>query len=153
MCTGSSAVLTASGGGTYLWNTGATTAAITINTAGTYAVTIRNGTGCKRLNKTVTSSTCKEGEQPETWQHLSIAPNPFSTYAVIDFMSNSTGRTNIKLYGIDGKQVATLYNANTPAGETYQVTLDRANLPNGMYFVKMTNANGETMLQKAMINR
>jgi len=57
------------------------------------------------------------------------------------------------VYSIDGKQVATLYKANTQAGEIYQVTLDGANLPNGMYFVEMTNANGKKTLVKAMLSR
>jgi hypothetical protein len=43
-CVGGSVVLTASGGGTYLWSTSATTAAITVTAAGTYVVTITNGT-------------------------------------------------------------------------------------------------------------
>jgi parallel beta-helix repeat protein len=84
---------------------------------------------------------------------LSVLPNPFADKAIVEFTVNVSGNTTVNVYSIDGKQVATLYNANTQAGETYQVTLDGANLPSGMYFVKMTNANGETMLQKAMINR
>ncbi|MBK9462345.1 MAG: T9SS type A sorting domain-containing protein [Sphingobacteriales bacterium] len=84
---------------------------------------------------------------------LSVMPNPFADKAIVEFSVNVSGNTTVNVYSIDGKQVATLYNANTQAGETYQVTLDGANLPSGMYFVKMTNANGETMLQKVMINR
>jgi len=44
-----SLTLTASGGGTYLWNTtggSATTAAITATTSGTYAVTVTSAAGC-----------------------------------------------------------------------------------------------------------
>ena len=44
--TGSTATLTASGGNTYLWSTGATTATINVATAGTYSVTATRGTGC-----------------------------------------------------------------------------------------------------------
>ncbi|MBK9461025.1 MAG: T9SS type A sorting domain-containing protein [Sphingobacteriales bacterium] len=84
---------------------------------------------------------------------LSVMPNPFADKAIVEFTVNVSGNTTVNVYSIDGKQVATLYNATTQAGETYQVTLDGANLPSGMYFVKMTNANGETMLQKAMISR
>jgi hypothetical protein len=151
-CTGGSAVLTATGGLNYVWSTSATTPAITVTTAGTYVVTITNGLGCKRVSKTVTTTTCKNTTvtMPET---LLVTPNPFAARATIEFMTNSNGHTSINVYSIEGKQVATLYNANTQAGEIYQVTLDGANLPRGMYFVKMTNANGETMLQKAMINR
>ncbi len=84
---------------------------------------------------------------------LNVMPNPFADKAIVEFSANVSGNTTVNLYNIDGKQLATLYNATTQAGETYQVILDRANLPNGMYFVEMTNANGKKMLQKAMINR
>lgn len=48
ICSGSSTTLTASGGGTYSWNTGATTAAITVSPAvtTTYTVTATNAVGC-----------------------------------------------------------------------------------------------------------
>ncbi len=45
LCLGSNVTLTASGGGTYLWNTGANTNAILVSTAGTYTVTVTNN-GC-----------------------------------------------------------------------------------------------------------
>ena len=152
-CASASAVLTASGGGTYAWNTGATSAAITITTAGTYVVTITNGTACKRVSKTVTTTACKETDLfAQMQQNLSVTPNPFAERATIEFMTNSTGHTSIKVYSMEGKEVAMLYNANTQAGEIYQVTLDGSNLPSGMYFVEMTNANGKKMLVKAMIS-
>jgi trimeric autotransporter adhesin len=45
-CTGDSTVLTASGTGAYLWSTGATSAAITVTTAGVYKVKVTNAAGC-----------------------------------------------------------------------------------------------------------
>ncbi|MBK8626914.1 MAG: hypothetical protein IPN86_15510 [Saprospiraceae bacterium] len=45
ICAGATATLTASGGGTYAWSTGATTASITASTAGAYTVTVTNA-GC-----------------------------------------------------------------------------------------------------------
>ena len=47
-CTGSSSVLTASGGISYAWSTGATTAAITVNPGlnTTYTVTVTDANGC-----------------------------------------------------------------------------------------------------------
>jgi len=42
-CAGNNVTLTAGGGSSYLWNTGATTAAITINTSGTYFCIVSNG--------------------------------------------------------------------------------------------------------------
>ncbi len=45
-CVGDSTVLTASGGATYAWSTGAASAGITARTAGTYKVTVTNAGGC-----------------------------------------------------------------------------------------------------------
>ncbi|MEY4927182.1 MAG: hypothetical protein RI894_1618 [Bacteroidota bacterium] len=49
--------LTASGGGTYLWNTSATTASISAASSGTYTVTVTNTAGCT-ATKTVTVDCC-----------------------------------------------------------------------------------------------
>jgi hypothetical protein len=55
MCTGGSVNLTASGGGTYRWSTGVTTATLSnITAAGTYSVTVTNGTCTATASKVVT---------------------------------------------------------------------------------------------------
>jgi uncharacterized repeat protein (TIGR01451 family) len=57
ICAGQSTTLTASGGGTYLWNTGDTNAVITVSPAGTtnYTVTVTSAGGCTNsTNVTVT---------------------------------------------------------------------------------------------------
>jgi len=46
LCAGSSVTLTASGADTYLWSNGATTASITVTTAGSYTVTGTSTAGC-----------------------------------------------------------------------------------------------------------
>ena len=46
ICNGATATLTASGGTSYSWSSGETTAAITKGTAGTYTVTVTNANGC-----------------------------------------------------------------------------------------------------------
>lgn len=52
ICAGGSTTLTASGGGTYLWNTGATTAPIIVSPASTtsYSVTVTNASGCTAIS-------------------------------------------------------------------------------------------------------
>jgi len=46
ICNGATATLTASGGTSYIWSSGETTAAITKGTAGTFTVTVTNANGC-----------------------------------------------------------------------------------------------------------
>lgn len=43
ICSGQATLLTASGGGTYRWNTGETTASISVSVAGPYSVTVSSG--------------------------------------------------------------------------------------------------------------
>jgi hypothetical protein len=45
-CAGASTTLTAAGGSTYAWSTGASIAATTITAAGTYTVSVANASGC-----------------------------------------------------------------------------------------------------------
>ncbi len=53
-CTGSSTTLTAAAGyASYLWSTGSTSSSITVNTAGTYTVTVTDNNGCSGSNSIV----------------------------------------------------------------------------------------------------
>jgi len=45
-CTGGSVTLTSSAANSYLWSTGATTQSISVNTSGSYSVTVANASGC-----------------------------------------------------------------------------------------------------------
>ena len=59
LCEGETATLTASGAQTYAWNTGVNSAAITVNTSGTYTVTGYDGYHCPgTASKTVTVTSC-----------------------------------------------------------------------------------------------
>ncbi|HOS48585.1 MAG TPA: gliding motility-associated C-terminal domain-containing protein [Bacteroidia bacterium] len=52
-CTGNNVTLTASGGSSYLWSTGATTAAISPSTSNTYTVTVTNSCGSSTASQQV----------------------------------------------------------------------------------------------------
>jgi hypothetical protein len=53
ICQGESVLLTASGGTTFLWSTGATTSSIAVSEAGTYEATVSNGTCSATSNSLV----------------------------------------------------------------------------------------------------
>ncbi|MGZ4042940.1 MAG: T9SS type B sorting domain-containing protein [Bacteroidia bacterium] len=57
ICAGDSVVLTASGGSTYLWSTGASSPAITVSAAGTYTVTATNSCGSLSATTTINVNT------------------------------------------------------------------------------------------------
>ncbi|HSY49453.1 MAG TPA: hypothetical protein VLC46_11620 [Thermoanaerobaculia bacterium] len=53
-CAGGSVTLTASSGQSYLWSTGATTQAITVNSGGNYRVTVTGANGCSATSSPTT---------------------------------------------------------------------------------------------------
>ena len=54
LCPGGSVVLSANSGNSYQWSNGATTQTITVNTNGTFTVTVTNGTNCSAVSTPVT---------------------------------------------------------------------------------------------------
>jgi hypothetical protein len=56
-CNGSSVVLTANAGSSYVWSTGATTQNITVNASGNYFVTISNVAGCSTVSNEIQVTT------------------------------------------------------------------------------------------------
>ncbi len=52
-CAGGSVMLSASGGTSYLWSTGATTSSITVSTSGSYSATVTDANGCSATTATV----------------------------------------------------------------------------------------------------
>ncbi|WP_148289444.1 beta strand repeat-containing protein [Fibrella aestuarina] len=120
ICAGQTVTLTANGGTSYRWSTGATTASIPVTTAGTYSVTATNASGCTAvaqgtvtvnplptptLSSTVicagqtatltatggTSYTLSPGNLSNTTGTFTIAPAATTTYTVV--VSNASGCT------------------------------------------------------------
>jgi gliding motility-associated-like protein len=57
-CSNTSITLTATGGGSYVWSTGSTTSSITVNTPGTFPVTVTGANGCtSTASQTITQNT------------------------------------------------------------------------------------------------
>lgn len=84
LCTGDSAILTSSGGLSYLWNTGDTTQTITVFTTGQYQVLVNDTNGCVSPSELLTV-TAYDNPQPE------IIVNGSITFCNGDSVLLSTG--------------------------------------------------------------
>ena len=108
VCQGQPASLTASGGGSYLWNTGATSALVSATATGPYAVTVTGADGC---SATATASVTINPLPAPTIVGLSAAycqnAGPFP------LMGSPTGG----LFTVDGTPTTTLTPSSLSVGQ------------------------------------
>ncbi|MGI4866625.1 MAG: choice-of-anchor D domain-containing protein [Janthinobacterium lividum] len=118
LCQGGTLVLTASGAAAYRWSTGATTASITVQAAGQYAVVGSSATGCAGSSVAITVSASPTPPRP------TITAAPGSTGTVLT-SSSATGNqwylNNVLIAGATGPTY-TVANATQQGSYTVVVT-------------------------------
>ncbi len=131
ICAGSAATLAASGGGTYSWDTGPVSSAITVNPLSntTYTVTVTSGAGCTAV----------------ATQAITVNPLPAITTLV---QNASCGSSN-------GTVTATVSNGSAPytySWDNGQASQTDTALSAGTYTVTVTNVNGCSQNATAVIS-
>ena len=112
-CPGSYTTLTATGGDTYQWSTGATTPSINVNTAGTYTVTVTTNNGCSGS----TSVTVIQNQV----SNVNISGNTVICSGIGTTLTASSGINYLWSTGETSQSI----NANIPG--TYSVTVTNSN--------------------------
>ena len=70
-------------------------------------------------------------------QLLQNAPNPFGNKTKISWQNEVSGQALLKVYNINGQEIATLINRFIPAGE-YSIDFDGSGLSTGVYYYQLT---------------
>ncbi|HRG00220.1 MAG TPA: kelch repeat-containing protein [Bacteroidia bacterium] len=135
VCSGSSAVLTATAGFSngYAWNTGATTNTISVSPTVTtsYTVVITAATSCTTsVVSTLSVSPCTGIHDNSIDEILEVYPNP--TDNIIHFNVLSQDLTTIEIIDINGKII---YRKGDVEAEQ---VFDMSNLQSGVYFIRAT---------------
>jgi len=76
---------------------------------------------------------------------LSFYPNPFSNFVVIHF-NTTINNAELSLYNMYGQKIKTIKNIS---GE--EIKIERNNLPNGLYFIRLTENNKIIAYDKLII--
>jgi len=136
ICLGQSAILTASTSATtYTWNTGATTATISVSptVTSTYTVSSVGTNGCVgNGNVTVNVSACA-GINEAVANSISVYPNPTSGLVNVILTSELSKNSTIEVYDAIGKLVV----KQVLTSEANAVNI--SNLTNGIYTFKVLN--------------
>jgi hypothetical protein len=144
ICTGESAVLTASSSATsYTWSNTANTVSTTITPTITsnYTVTVSNGTCTANATVSVTVNACIGIEELSS-NGISIYPNPTIDKLNIAINADLVSITSVSIYDALGKLVI------TEKLNTELTTIRTSNLDSGVYFVKITSNNREIKIGK-----
>ena len=136
ICTGNTIAIYASGGTSYLWNTGAAGSHITETptVTTTYNVTGSNAVGCTgTANITITVQDCTTGiDEINSSASVLVSPNPFSESATVIITGVEGSQLHeMKIYDMLGNEVRSI-NFNGA-----QTTIERKNLSDGVYFYRI----------------
>jgi hypothetical protein len=178
ICAGDSTTLTASGGGTYTWNTGSTNASITVAPSSniSYSVTVKVG-GCSVstsvnvvvnkaavINIIQTGDTLKctpTGLSYQWYKGNTIIPgstfdslitHATGTYKV--YVTNSSGCSDTGIYVVTGfagiGEVSMSENINIYPNPTTGNVQIECNIPEGDYTMNMTDVLGQVLFSEKM---
>ena len=88
-------------------------------------------------------------EQPMEYNLAQNYPNPFNNGTAISFTLLDSGETSLKVYSINGQEVATLINSNMAAGEHF-INWTARDLSSGVYICKLS-VNGFKNTNKMLL--
>jgi len=77
---------------------------------------------------------------PDGFSLSQIFPNPFSDHTTIVYLLEDDANVKISIFNYLGKVVEVIVNKNELKGK-HQVEWNAGNLPAGVYFIRLTNAN------------
>jgi len=115
-CEGESVILTTNAPGSYTWSTGHTDQSISVNTTGTYSVTVINSSGCEN-----------------TSNNLVITTNASPEVGIVQYGPNGSSITANVFGGTAPYEYLWSTSSTTPSITVFQ---------NGQYQVTVTDANG-----------
>ncbi|GAB4496475.1 MAG: hypothetical protein OHK0019_28210 [Saprospiraceae bacterium] len=128
---GDSAILNAGQWSEYEWSTGTTTSTITVNSMGTYSVTVTNGFGCTAVDSIVVSVTSSTSSLDSRYK-ITVFPNP--AQQAINIQCEGGATALVQVFDNFGKLVLE-DTSFAPDGAVRTLFLDR--MPEGIYYVRI----------------
>ena len=152
VCKDSSITLTASGGDSYLWNTGEITASIIVSPleTTTYTVTVSNGTSIDVDEVIVyVLEDCSAISNRSIDQEIKVYPNPTNGLLHIELSGYNTD-LNISLYTLRGRIVYSEDINDYAPDKILKRQINLARFGKGVYFVRLNN-NGDSETKKVLV--
>jgi D-alanyl-D-alanine carboxypeptidase len=98
---------------------------------------------CVQTISTLRNNSAHNLEKPQQDDaDLSAFPNPFNNHVSFSFKVKNRGQVTLRLYDSGGKLVSTLFNGVAEKGIVNQVSVERINMPAGIYIGRLQTATG-----------
>jgi hypothetical protein len=81
-------------------------------------------------------------------QQFSVFPNPLQDNSVVSFSLDNAQDVTLQLFDMSGRLVVDMYNGSLNAGQHQFPVQTAEKLSSGMYFVRLTTAEGRMVTQK-----
>lgn len=94
------------------------------------------------FTKSNDQSNSKSKDITSLQQNLSAFPNPFSNKISFSFKAAGQGNTTLKLYDMNAKMLAIIFNGVMQKESLHTVNFDGSKLPAGMYMIRLQNTSG-----------
>ncbi|MGQ3131739.1 MAG: T9SS type A sorting domain-containing protein [Flavobacteriales bacterium] len=149
--TNASQVITAPGGfASYLWNTGATTQAITVSSSGTYSVTVTDANGCSGSDALNFITTFSVENADGSKGSITMYPNPTTDLVNLRFENIQAAEVRIDIISMSGAVVLSdmLYNVGKDSNVSYQL----GGFAAGMYMLRISY-DGRSETQRIVLNK
>ena len=135
-----------SGFTSYLWNTGATTQSITVNTAGTYSVTVKNQFNCTATDTVKVTFTASIVNLGDNGGSISLFPNPTSDRFTLNVYGyTGGGKMVFDVINAVGQVVRTEAIGN--ATENFTKEMEISTLASGTYTLRVRGTNATANLR------
>ncbi|MCB0557017.1 MAG: T9SS type A sorting domain-containing protein [Phaeodactylibacter sp.] len=97
--------------------------------------------GAVNTNSTVVSIVSATKEEPDAVSRFNVLPNLISQQATVQLeLAQALPMARLALYSLDGALLRSIYQGQLPEGVN-NFTLDRGNLPGGIYFLQLASGN------------
>ncbi len=151
-CTNGSATINNTTGGTppynYFWSNGATINSIDSLLQGTYTITVTDGNGCVMVDSVTVGFDVGISEQLSmNSKQLTIFPNPAESQLAV--YSEQLAGSTIEIIDLTGREMLRLPRTDYSTRNN-RVVVDVSSLPSGIYFLKVTDAQGSVTVKKVV---
>lgn len=99
---------------------------------------------CDQSTRTVKKNDSDKQKEAMKENSITAFPNPFSSNVTLSFKVNQAGPVSLRVYDLNGKLVANLFNRQVEKTVLNQVIFDAGRLPLGVYISRLQTVSGTT---------